>query len=939
MTSRPSFLALAVLALLPRPPAAQDASENREIATLAEEQALLQRQIQRLRGTMELLLERIAAEGRTHTADLIQKALKELDERSAADELAPMTVEERMDAARSALDQGRLAQSLEHQERLVAELERLLAILMDRENMQDLEDRLARLRAFDEALDALADEEGKLRGETEELRESSASEAARELERRLASLSDGQRKLLERTEELGRETGTAELEQISRELERLIEDQRTDAEVLAAYDPAELARLDALREALAEALREEVRAERLAAAGEEIRRAGNELPSASAEEREAARTRLAEASERAESQARVSKDPSLEKSARALKAALGELERAAREGTERASATGALEELERALEEEAERARERAEARRGDAGRGLSTGRESNVPSPTTQELERLLKEASEARAKGANAEARAATELANEAWERARTEQVRLGQALAGSQTDSAERAERLERSLSSLNEGKSPEGAEARAALGEAAEDMRSAAERTRNGKNEEAARAANEAVQALERSRAALERAREAAQRGSGLQRLASEQGELARELDELRELPSQADLDEGARSEVERSLEEARRAMEEAGTELAQGSSSSAARSEREALEALRKAGASTRMGVRPRSAEDDERAQELAEEQERIRREILDLARRIQEEEQELDARPLERAESAAERASNALGSGGLSTAEEAQREAERELRRQREELQQEEERYQRLRAEELLFRLGEELTAMLETHRAQMEAVVEIQADRSDEEEPSRSVKLRLRGIAREEQGLSSRAKEMSSAIEKEGARVSAQMLANAASDLTRISELLSEAGDYRTGERTQALQLDVEDAFERMLESLHAEQKRREQGQQEPPPQSGEPPPNGQEPLVPDSAELKLLRRMEVDLQESVDQLLALHPELRGPVEDLDPDVLRDITRLAGRHEAITVLFRSMRERLGIDAPQAETSPRPEAPPQEEGE
>jgi hypothetical protein len=227
---------------------------------------------------------------------------------------------------------------------------------------------------------------------------------------------------------------------------------------------------------------------------------------------------------------------------------------------------------------------------------------------------------------------------------------------------------------------------------------------------------------------------------------------------------------------------------------------------------------------------------------------------------------------------------------------------------------------------------------MLVTHQAQMQAVVEVEADRagSDREEPSRSVKLRLRGIAREETGLAGRAREMSAAIEKEGARVSAQVLANMASDLDRVAELLSETGDYETSERTQALQRDVEDAFEWMLESLQAERKRREQqaGEepQEPPPDEG----GQQEPLVPDSAELKLLRRMEVEVQESVDQLLALHPELRGDVEDVDPDVLRDITRLAQRHEAVTRLFRGMRERLGIDAPEPETSPRPEEAPPE---
>ena len=64
------------------------------------------------------------------------------------------------------------------------------------------------------------------------------------------------------------------------------------------------------------------------------------------------------------------------------------------------------------------------------------------------------------------------------------------------------------------------------------------------------------------------------------------------------------------------------------------------------------------------------------------------------------------------------------------------------------------------------------------------------------------------------------------------------------------------------------------------------------------------------------------LLRRLEVDLQESVELILRLHPELADP-EEVDENVLREISRLALRHEKITALFSAMRERLGIEAPE----------------
>jgi hypothetical protein len=927
---KPCSLALALLALLPSKALAQEPSEDRELALLVEEQALLQRQIQRLRGTMELLLQRISLEGRTHATDLIRRALEELDQRAAEAEVAPLTLDERMDAARAALEQGRLAQSLEHQEQLVAKLERLLAILLDRENMDELEERLARLRAYDQALEDLADQEGKLREETEALHEESRSEAARELLDRLQALTASERELLRRTEEIGRASGAAELEELADELSKLLADQRTDAAVLEAWDPADLARLEAAREALAEALREEARAERLSSAAGEIRRAAD--PAAIANDPEAARARLAEAAERAQAQARVSGDPAAEASARALEAALAELERARREDAERAAT--ALQAGAQALEEEAARARERAESARSEASERLSDSEGSaGAGSAAAEEVQRALEEAAKARSTGASDETRAATERANEALERARNEEARLAEALEGSQAAAAQRSRRLERGLASLEEGATPSGTEAREALDTAAEAMDSASKETRGGEPDAAARAAAEAVRALEQAQAALEQARAAAGEEGAFSELAREQQALAQELEELEELPSRASLDPGAESEVEEALDEAQRAMEQSGTELEQGRIASAAGSERRSLEALEKASASTRSGVRPSEGAGEERARELEQEQARIQKEILDLGRRIEEEDAGLDTQHLERAQAAMDRAAEALRAGDLDAAAEAQEEAERELRRQQQALDEEEERYQRLRAEELLFRLGEELAGMLATHQLQMQAVVEVDADRagSDREEPSRSVKLRLRGIAREETGLAGRAREMAAAIEKEGARVSAQILANMASDLDRVAELVSETGDYDTSERTQALQRDVEDAFAWMIESLQAERKRREQQagepQQEQPAQDA-----GQEPLVPDSAELKLLRRMEVEIQESVDQLLALHPELRGDVEEIDPAVLRDITRLAERHESVTRLFRDMRVRLGIDAPEPETSPTPEA-------
>jgi hypothetical protein len=145
---------------------------------------------------------------------------------------------------------------------------------------------------------------------------------------------------------------------------------------------------------------------------------------------------------------------------------------------------------------------------------------------------------------------------------------------------------------------------------------------------------------------------------------------------------------------------------------------------------------------------------------------------------------------------------------------------------------------------------------------------------------------------------------------------VAAGLLAGADSDLARLSKDLGEEGDYQTGERVQGLQRDVEQALLWLLDALRAEQARRQNDRQKNP--GGQQQDQGEPPLIPDSTELKLLKRMEEELRQSLDALRALHPELANQ-EELTPDVLRDIARLAGRHERLTELFKDLRGRVGI--------------------
>src|SRR5262245_54847496 len=79
------LLALPLSLLLARPARAQAGGiTERDLAGIVEEQALLTRQLERLRDTMEVLLQRIEAEGRTRTAELLREGLTLLGQRADA---------------------------------------------------------------------------------------------------------------------------------------------------------------------------------------------------------------------------------------------------------------------------------------------------------------------------------------------------------------------------------------------------------------------------------------------------------------------------------------------------------------------------------------------------------------------------------------------------------------------------------------------------------------------------------------------------------------------------------------------------------------------------------------------------------------------------------------------------------------------------------------
>ena len=313
-----------------------------------------------------------------------------------------------------------------------------------------------------------------------------------------------------------------------------------------------------------------------------------------------------------------------------------------------------------------------------------------------------------------------------------------------------------------------------------------------------------------------------------------------------------------MEPNAEQAVSEALRQAQSAMERAAQDLGQNKSASAAEAQREAMKELQRARDAAQNGVRPSTPEDQQRAEELAAEQEQIREDILRLATRENEQRSPSATAGLDRAAEAAEGATEELESGQLDDAERSEREVERELQNANEELKKEEEQYEELRQEELLFRITEEVRAALEAHGEQMSATREIDSQRGDSDRPSRAHKIRLRRIAREEEAIGERAKELADALAGEQSVVFTEVLSQVKEDLDDIAVDLSEEGDWDTGERVRARQRDVEESLEWLHEALQDEQRRRErEGQGEENQEGMEPQqqPESENRLVPNEA------------------------------------------------------------------------------------
>lgn len=924
--------------------AVQKSEPSRDQAALAEDQALLQKQLQRLRQTMEVLAGRFEAEGRTHAAKLLRDGIVHLDQR--ATEQGAKTLEELMSGSHSSIQVGKPVQAIETQEAIVKGLERLYAILTDRLGLEDLERSLAELREIKANLGELAESESKLRQATEKLQQSSKSESQKSLEAGIQSALREQRALLERAEREARASNVFDLEALERALDALIERQARDARVLEAWKPEERPTLEEAAPALDRAAEHSARAERLEQAANELTKAARTVRSPSGDLAETARE-LERSEARSERRERAAGDATAPKASESFKAAAETTKKSGTSASERAAAADEIEksaaELARAAAAENETALEAQRAAleslkklsdpKTAAGHVAEEVQKALAgspahDSPAAADAPSAAAPSAEERAAKA-AEARRANEEAQRALSSGLDDLRQVKPALSSAQNDASAESQRLKRGLESLPQASSQSGSEASAKLEAAAEAQKNAAEQAGKDQAGDAAKAAAQAERALREARSALSAARKSAQQNA--QKSASSeaaaiqkaQAELAHKVGEMSEQAAQSDLEQQAKNEAQKALDEAAAAMEKAAESLREGSSSSAAESQSSAMQSLQKAASSAQQGGALSKPADQKKAQELAAEQERIRQALLELAERNKKRDTAAPTPSLDEAQESAAGASKSLEQGDLEEAAPQEEETERQIRQSMKELAEEEEQYQELRQEELLFKITEEVKNLTDEHQREMQNTLEVDKQRKAGERVTHTQRLRLRKIAKAEEALGARAAKISQAILAEESVVFAEVLTQAERDLTRIGRDMGEVGEYQSGERVQALQQDVEQSLSWLFTALQNEKERRKQEQK-----GGSGTAKNEKVqdnrLVPDVAELKLLRQLEVALLDDLERAQVLYPELSAD-DPIDPLVLEDLARIANRHQRTSDLFQKFRERLNLPAPDAD--------------
>ncbi len=891
-------------------PALAPLSAQADTGPLVKEQARLEERFRYLQDLMKRLARRFSSEGEEqHHKRLLEAGL---------DFIRSSNIENLLLEAKNDLAAGRTFSARKKQKEAEARLQELYDLLLERRNTQDFEKEVLRQEKNLKEIENLLARESKLREKTRDVVEKSLSKEEKDLLARLDSMVRKQEALGRRTENL-QPPGTAALEEVLQELKAL---SKKIGEIEKNLGPRGKG-LDLLRKV--KALLEKQRAlGRRLLQGDRGKEAAARMRSLAARARALPPKGLARESEAA----RLLQDAS---AAAASPGAPPELKKALKDFQRLSSDPRAADRISSLLEKGAAREEKESAARAARLGKAFEAqaGEAAKVAALAKAEFpgaSRHLENASKRNLSTAEEAARGNQDQA-EAWnEQAMLE---LEQALAALQAEGADPARSLRETAFKARglarrlreEGISPKGADRTA---KAAEDLTRGGDQADHEKWKEAAQSAqagkakvDQVIQALskeleKRTAGARAEARKAAREQAALEK------EAARLQKDLDKAARQGKLSPAQKESASSALREARDAMNRARRDLEGTRLEGARKAQAKAAQALSKAKQALRSGHKVRGRAREE-LNKLAKQQEEIRKRILQLARRMDPAKDREPKKDLEQAAQSAAQATQGLQQGDSEQAQKKEEETRRKLDEARKKVARKRDHYLSLRQEELLLNMKQELQKLLAAHR-------EVQRETKDvnlriEERNGlvgRATRRALRRLASKEKDLAGTCSFLRKTLEKEGSLVFSRVLLEAEQDLGEIARLLTSRPPV-TGVLVQGIQEDVARNLTQLLAALKREIARRKQA---PPMRSSNRGP-GKKKLVPDVAELKMLKSLQEDLMQRTRNLLE-----EAGVPGGEALIQAELERLANRQNDLNQVFKQFLRKLGIKPSSPGTAP-----------
>jgi len=865
--------------------AAAPAQDDR-LERLRRDQAEVLRKAERLKDLMGRLIVRFEREGRSEQVKLLKVGIAHLESSGMMDDAA---------AARRNLDSGAWASALRTQEQVLAELERLLAILLEHNSLEALQDEIDATSDLAATARELETRQSELQGLTAEASQTPPSAAEQAIQEQLQDLAREQRQAAEDSRQMAGQRLPV-LEGALERLQSLLRAQSALEESAAreasgAPDPvqSEIFELGALQEKLRE-LNAQMRR------GKELDRVAAEAGSladsvqrgddsgARRDARERLERSLADATrQRSETdlvdQDLMSLSGELQKAGdRSDAEAIAELAQRIAEAARNAADANRTR-AEQAGKDAAEAARQQAAGLRERAGGEAPSGEpRSGEPSSGEPRSGEAAATDPQAGAETSPAERTDSERAAEDAAKKLEVAADRLAKAMAaqrgGDRTEAQARVSEAQRTLDQgaqalrrsnpraadranemasrsnqlagdLRNARAAEEAEREAAdaLARAEQALREAADRLENP--EATAEQRQQARNAMEQSRANLEAAQQQLQEAleqasvntqQSAQAAAERQQQLQQAAQQTQSAMQQAaqngDITPEQQQAAQQAMQQAQSSMQQAQQALEQNRPSQAAQAQQQAADQLDEARQNLEQG-RATGEQQQQALQAMAEQQEQLRDEILRL-RQMMEERQNREAQnALDRAADAAQKAQESMEQGDRQEALEQQQEAREALEEAAEALEEERDRYMDLRQEELMFRMKDELEEFLAKQEPITAGTAEIGESAASSGRVSRPSRKRLNQYGETERELAAKLAFVREALQEEGNQVFDFVLRSNQEDLESIADRLAgRAPD--PGSYTVMMQKDVEERTRELLGALEEARQRREEERQQ---------------------------------------------------------------------------------------------------------